>query len=207
MSELFQDRIEYDLSLPKSRDLPFFILAHPHPLYGGSMHHKVIDQVYRRSLERGWGALRLNFRGVGKSVGTFDRGVGELEDFLTMAKFASENADHLSPHWVFFGYSFGAWVVFKALDPSPVPLEKAMLVAPALTWFDFHSSSPEAVNKTPLHVFAAENDELIPIEKTKGWFSNLREPKTLNIMPGADHYFIGKTSALIQKIFSTFKFY
>ncbi|MCB0308895.1 MAG: hypothetical protein KDD48_05940 [Bdellovibrionales bacterium] len=197
MSQLFDDRIEYDFKLPTQKDLPVLILAHPHPLYGGSMENKIIDQVYRRSLEKGWGALRFNFRGVGKSIGSYDEGKGELNDFLDLASHAIDQASDQSSRIILLGYSFGAWIVFQSIRYLKTSLHAVIGVAPPTNLFKFDHYP----NKLQKIVFAAENDELAKLPSVKQWFHTLDEPKHLEIVKNADHFFVGHTSNLIKKIF------
>lgn len=194
---LLDGRIEYELIAPTGNAELFLVLAHPHPLYGGSMHNKVIDQLFRRSKERGWGVLRFNFRGVGKSTGTFDEGEGELEDYLSTLEHAVESSKASSPKFILVGYSFGAWVTFQALSRLKIIPDKVILIAPPVSMYEFENRETSAGE---LYVFAAEKDELIPLEKTKTWFDLLPEPKELHILEGADHYFIGQTTKLIKEI-------
>lgn len=162
------------------------------------MHNKIVDQVYRRSTELEWGALRFNFRGVGKSPGAFDHGRGELQDLISICHHASSFAETKSCPWIFLGYSFGAWVLFQFLQSWEGSVHSALYVAPPVTWYPFQpQQKPSGYTQ---HVFAAEQDELIPLDQVEAWYGELAIPKSFHEIAGADHHFNGKTAQLTKLI-------
>ncbi|MFH1016954.1 MAG: CocE/NonD family hydrolase [Pseudomonadota bacterium] len=191
--------LEAEASPPRSARDPVVILAHPHPQMGGDMHNKVIDGIFRRSLERGWGAVRFNFRGVGKSTGGFDGGVGETEDLLGVITWASANFNVPIRMATIAGYSFGAWVGARAAARLP-DLKRLVLIAPPVNLFDF---SPLAGVTHSKHVFAAERDEIVPLAAVEQWFSKLTAPKALTVVRDADHAFVGQTAELLRSVLRT----
>lgn len=196
MTPLWQDRVEYEIHPPTAPDAPFLVLAHPHPLFGGTMHNKVIDQVFRRASEREWGVLRFNFRGAGRSAGAHDEGRGETDDLVALL-----TGDLLpsSKALILIGYSFGSWILERALPKIERPILRVLLIAPPTGRYEF---PPGLRPSIPTTVFAAEKDELIPLERTRAFFAGLPEPKRLEIIEGADHYFIGTTTKLVRAVFA-----
>lgn len=162
------------------------------------MRNKIIDQMYRRSTEKGWGAVRFNFRGVGKSTGVHDGGRGEVQDMLDLCRHLYDdiNLDH---HPILFlGYSFGAWVLSQFLLQWDLPVHSTYFVAPPVTWYAFPSSWNS--NITNKYVYAAEQDELIPVQAIQAWYEQLLSPKKIAIIEGAGHYFHSKTTLLTKQI-------
>ncbi len=191
--------LEVEASPPRRERDPVVVLAHPHPQMGGDMHNKVIDGLFRRSTERGWGAARFNFRGVGKSSGGFDQGNGETEDLLGVMTWASESFHKPIGGMTLVGYSFGAWVGARVAARLS-DLQRLVLIAPPVSRFDF---SPLAVVTHAKHVFAAERDEIIPLSELERWFSGLAAPKSLTVIRNADHAFVGQTTELLRSVLRT----
>ena len=162
------------------------------------MHNKVVDQIFRRSIEKGWGALRFNFRGAGKTFGAFDHGRGESEDMLSLCEgLGSEHGLNRRP-WIFLGYSFGAWVLTEFMQKWKPAVHSAFFIAPPVTWYAFQTTwQNEGFAK---HVYAAEKDDLIDLPAVQTWFGKLSEPKKMNIVEGAGHYFHTKTALLTKRI-------
>lgn len=177
-----------------SASSPTIILSHPHPLYGGTMTNKVIDQIYRRSVERDWSVLRYNTRGTGLSTGVHDYGIGEEQDLEELVAWVLKQP-HANPDrlWL-IGYSFGSWITAKVAAKMN---KTCVMIAPAVSMYIF----PEMDFEQPKIMFSAEKDELIPFEKTKAFAQSMREPKKHISLPEADHYFIGSTSQLIREVF------
>ncbi|MFH1263389.1 MAG: alpha/beta fold hydrolase [Pseudomonadota bacterium] len=188
--------LEAEVSAPKKNSAPFLVLAHPHPQMGGDMHNKVIDTLFTRAIEKGWGALRFNFRGVGASSGTFDNGAGETDDVLSALLFASKFAERPYRTLTLAGYSFGSWMAAKAAATLP-ELGKLVLIAPPLRGMDF---SPLQTVRHPKYVFAAGKDEFVSVAELEAWFAQLTPPKSLHLLEEADHQFIGCTSRLIRDV-------
>lgn len=191
--------LEAEIAPPQTPRAPLLILAHPHPQMGGTMQNKVIDGLFRRSAERGWGAVRFNFRGVGESGGAFDGGAGETDDLLGVLRFASVEFDRPEKDFTWIGYSFGAWICAKASATLPA-LRRLVLIAPPVATMDF---SPLAGVRHAKHVFAAERDEIVPLEATEAWYATLDPPKTLQVIPEATHTFVGQTTELLRRILQT----
>ena len=188
--------LEVEASPPEKANAPLIVLSHPHPRMGGDMDNKVVDQLFRRSAERGWGVVRFNFRGVGKSTGQFDAGHGETDDLLGVLAWASKEFGREAREFTLVGYSFGSWITAKAASMVP-GLARAILIAPPIQTMDF--SVLEGVT-LPKHVFAAGRDEFAPRDLLDRWFSQLTPPKTIRLFDDADHFFVAHTTELIRAV-------
>ncbi|MCI5073151.1 alpha/beta fold hydrolase [bacterium] len=175
------------------------MLAHPHPLHGGSLNNKVIDQLFKKY--SGKAAIRFNFRGVGKSTGEYDQGYGEMDDLQAIIKFSQEKFDCQHENILLCGYSFGSWVAWQLASQEHWPLKALHLIAPPALKYPFNSVIPKAKN---IYIWSAEQDELIDHQNTLDWVEQLQNTaeKTVHhsIIKAADHYFIGKTVDLINKV-------
>lgn len=155
------------------------VIAHPHSLMGGDMRNPVVETVSRSLLASGFSTLRFNFRGVGRSEGTFDEGRGEQEDFLAALAFLEERG---SREVLPAGYSFGAWVIAGALGRrSTAP---AILVAPPIRLFPFDL---ENLRGRVGLIVCGDRDPYCPAEGIRGMAEALSCP--LASVTGADHFF------------------
>lgn len=170
------------------------ILCHPHPQYGGTMHNKVIVRAAQAFQEAGLVTLRFNFRGVGKSSGTFDFGEGEQKDVAAAIAFMAERYPNAAI-WL-AGYSFGAWVGLKvgAYDERVTTLV-AIGAAVALNDFRFL----DECQKPKLFIHGTK-DEFAPLEHVQALMLTLPEPKELILIEGADHFFTGKLDELKREL-------
>lgn len=170
------------------------VLAHPHPLHGGTMHTKAVYQAAKALARSGVVVLRFNFRGVGRSAGVFDGGPGEMEDFRAALDFMAERYPDL-PLWA-AGFSFGSWIALTvgARDPR---VQLLLGIAPPVDRYDF-----TVVKETdkPKFIIHGELDELVSIKDVRRFYAELREPKELAVIDGADHLFDGKTSEVGEAV-------
>jgi alpha/beta superfamily hydrolase len=165
------------------------VIAHPHPLFGGTMDNKVVQTLARAFVLCGWRAVRFNFRGVGKSEGTYDEGRGETSDLLTvLAHFCPEGPMALA------GFSFGSFVTSRAvaaLDPDRIA-EKLVLVGTAATRFDVAPIPADLHTRTL--VVHGELDETVPLADVMNWARPQNLPVT--VIPGGEHFFHGQLPLL-----------
>lgn len=194
MVDLSEVRLEAQFHLSTSANSPTIILSHPHPLYGGTMTNKVIDQIYRRSVERDWSVLRYNTRGIGKSTGSYDHGVGETQDLYELTQWVLKQPRVDSKRLLLVGYSFGSYLTAQVAKRLNLP---CVLIAPAVTFYSFPILDSNQIKI----IFSAEKDELVDVEKIKGYFDTFAQPKQFISIPDADHYFIGTTTHLIREVF------
>ena len=160
-------------------------IAHPHPLFGGTMDNKVAQTLARAFAQCGWQAVRFNFRGVGASAGAYDEGRGELQDLLAaIAHFAPHGALALA------GFSFGAFVVSQAIAVLPADRtpEKLVLVGTAATRFNV-PPIPDALHPHTL-VVHGEVDDTIPLSDVFNWARPQNLPVV--VVPGVAHFFHGQ---------------
>jgi alpha/beta superfamily hydrolase len=170
-------RIETVLERPAGAPRGAALVAHPHPLYGGTLDNKVVQTLARTFVELGYVALRPNFRGVGASEGVHDEGRGETEDLLRVAAHAKE-AFGDSP-LVLAGFSFGATVQTQvAQRVSP---HRVVLVAVAVGRFPSESVPGDSI------VIHGERDETVALAKVFDWARPQELPVV--VIPGADHFF------------------
>ena len=165
------------------------VIAHPHPLFGGTMDNKVVQTLARAFVQSGWTGLRFNFRGVGASAGQHDEGRGETEDLLALvAGQAGEGPLALA------GFSFGSFVASRALLSlwSARPVEKIVLVGTAAARFEVAALPPEAHDRTL--VIHGEVDDTVPLQAVLDWARPQSLPVT--VIPGGEHFFHGQLPLL-----------
>lgn len=158
------------------------ILAHPHPLYGGSMDNIVIEEMAAACRARGLTTLRFNFRGAGKSSGAYDHGKGEQKDLIAAADYIrGQGAGKID----FAGYSFGAWVLAHApLDD--LPPGRVLMVAPPAAMMNFDGLRPCPRLKL---VITGSEDEIAPPVRVEKLLSRLNPEADFRVIAGADHFF------------------
>ena len=174
------------LRLPSSPEPPRMValVCHPHPLYGGTMHNKVVFRVAQALGDLGMPVLRFNFRGVGRSTGAYDAGRGEADDIR--AALAALAARYPDAPLLLAGFSFGAWVGLPVGCADPRVTHLLGLGVPvALLGTDELAGCAK-----PKQIIQGELDQYGPRPALEQWFARLAEPKRLTIVPGADHFFM-----------------
>lgn len=169
------------------------VFAHPHPQYGGTMHTKVVYQGAKALSRIGCAVLRFNFRGVGRSAGTFSGGQGEMADFAAAVDYMS--ARYPGQRAWTAGFSFGGWVAleFGAGDERVSALIGiSPPVATSVSGQDYTFERTVASTK-PKFFVQGEADDVCPLEAMWAFYGKLQEPKELVVIDGADHLFDGKT--------------
>lgn len=159
------------------------VVCHPHPLYGGTLHNKVVHRTASTLHQLGASVLRFNFRGVGKSEGTHDQGVGELEDARAAHRWLRDR--HPSARRWLAGFSFGSWVAAR-LAAAEADVEQLILIAPPVTRSGFQVLKSCAVPKL---VVQGTADDVCPIEALETQYPSWAEPKSLVRIEGAGHFF------------------
>ena len=189
-------RLEAILWKPHSRELPPLaaLVCHPHPLFGGTMHNKVVYQTAKSLDALGVPVLRFNFRGAGLSAGTHDRGRGETGDVQAALDFlAHEFADTAL---LVAGFSFGCWVGLGVGCADARVTELIALGAPVNN-SDF--SYLHACAKPKLFVHGSK-DEHGDVRMLQALVASLLGEKHLEIIPNADHFFVGKLDQVDRAI-------
>lgn len=185
--------LEALLMLPENERYPTVaIICHPHPLYGGSMHSKVVVTASHAFLDMGIPSLRFNFRGVGKSSGKYDNGIGELEDVRAAMGYMAEKGEKL----IIAGHSFGAWMGMKAGCEDP----RVKLMIGIGTPVNFVNMDFLRDCLKPRLFVHGTVDRLISVEKVEELCAALPEPKKLVKIEDADHFFTGKLKELSETV-------
>lgn len=165
------------------------VIAHPHPLYGGTMQNKVVQTLARAFVQAGWAAVRFNFRGVGASQGQYDEGRGEAKDMLEVIRSVAPDGP-LS----LAGFSFGAFVTSHVAATlwSRRPIERLVLVGTAASRFSVASLPPDSHERTL--VIHGEQDDTVPLSAVLDW----ARPQTLpvTVVPSVEHFFHGQLPLL-----------
>jgi hypothetical protein len=169
----------------QTESTPIVIISHPHPLYGGRMTNKVVHILAKSFSELDAITVRFNFRGVGKSEGRYDEGVGEAEDLQTLAVQLKQWWPQ-APLWL-AGFSFGAYVTTRA--QAVIKAEKILLVAPPVSMYPFAELTEITV---PWIVIQGGEDEVIDAAAVKSWVSQRPNSPQLIWMKDAGHFFHGK---------------
>jgi alpha/beta superfamily hydrolase len=182
-------RIECAVDKPDGSAKGVALVAHPHPLFGGTLDNKVVQTLARAFTQSGWTAVRFNFRGIGASEGAYDEGRGEVEDMLAVVQQAAP-AGALA----LAGFSFGGFVtsqVFARLQPVRA-IDKLVLVAPAASRFAV-APVAEAAHEQTL-VIHGEQDDTVPLQAVMDWARPQLLPVT--VVPGGGHFFHGQLPLL-----------
>lgn len=165
------------------------VICHPHPLHGGSMQNKVVHTLARGFGEMGLRSVRFNFRGVGRSGGVHDHGLGETEDLLAVIAWvhARRPRDEI---WL-AGFSFGSYVALRASVRADVA--QLVLVAPPVNLYEFNALT---LPSCPLLVIQGAADEVVPAAQVVRWVGQLTPPPALVYLEGVSHFFHGRLNDL-----------
>ncbi|TCS96141.1 hypothetical protein EDC36_11399 [Tepidimonas ignava] len=165
------------------------VIAHPHPLFGGTMHNKVVQTLARACVAEGWQAVRFNFRGVGASGGQHDHGVGEQDDLRAVVQ-----ACAASGPLVLAGFSFGGAMAARvaAALATERPLQALVLVGPAASRYPMPALGEELAARTL--VVHGELDDTVPLAAVLDWARPQGLPVT--VVSGGEHFFHGRLPLL-----------
>jgi len=171
----------------------FGVVCHPHPLFGGTLDNKVVYTLARSFHDLGMPTIRFNFRGVGKSVGSFADGFGETDDVLAVIAAGREKWPGAAL-WL-AGFSFGAAVAIRAAaSAEPARL---VAVAPAIKRVSLEGVSVPAC---PWLIVQGDADELVNAQETVDWAQPLANPPKIVVLPGVEHFFHGKLNELREAV-------
>ncbi|HET7594477.1 MAG TPA: alpha/beta hydrolase [Stellaceae bacterium] len=190
-----EGRLEGRYSHSRDTNAPIALLLHPHPQHGGTMNNKVVYTLYHAFVRRGFSTLRFNFRGVGRSQGTFDRGEGELSDSAAALDWLQTYNANASACWI-GGFSFGAWIGMQLLMRRP-EIDGFIAVAPPADRFDFSFLAPCPASGL---IVQGDRDQLVPMEAVQKLINKLMHQRDIQIdhriIRGADHFFAGQLDEL-----------
>jgi len=196
--------IEVVFDLPPGAPIGIAIVAHPQPLLGGHAMHKVPQLLAHALRDAGWRVARPNFRGVGRSAGRHDDGIGETDDVLAMC-------DTLRGEWpglrlALVGFSFGAFVqarVARALAERGAPAWRTCLAGLPFGEVDGGRRYETPDGLPDALVVHGEHDERVPLHAVLDWARPQTQPVV--IVPGADHFFTGRLPLLRSLVLSHLK--
>ena len=183
-----EGRLEGRYTLAKGERRPIVLLLHPHPQHGGTMHNKVIYALNQIFVRQGFCTLRFNFRGVGRSQGSFGRGEGELTDAASALDWLQTYNPNAGQCWI-AGFSFGAWIGMQLLMRRP-EIDRFVSVAPPANIYDFGFLAPCPSSGLMIH---GDKDELVPHESVAKLVQKLSNQRDIQIdyklIKGATHFF------------------
>ncbi len=183
-----EGRLEARYHPQPAPDAPIAIVLHPNPQYGGTMNNRVVYNLHYAFHRMGFTVMRFNFRGVGRSQGEFDQGVGELSDAASALDYLQAMNPNSKHCWV-AGFSFGAWIGMQLLMRRP-EITGFISVAPPANMYDFSFLAPCPASGLIINGTA---DRVAAPKDTATLVAKLREQKGITVshelIEGADHFF------------------
>ena len=165
------------------------VATHPHPLYGGAMHNNVVEAVVRAYAEKGYTTLRFNFRGVGRSQGSYDQGMGEQADVQGAAGYLARLGN---TEIDLCGYSFGAWVNARCIE-NLSRVQRMIMISPPVNFMDF--SFFRNCPKLRL-VIAGSQDDIARATAIQQMLPKWNPGASFHVIQGADHFYRGHTAEI-----------
>lgn len=194
-----EGRLEGRYTHSKTPNAPLALILHPHPEHGGTMNNRVTYSLFQTFAARGFSTLRFNFRGVGKSQGTYDNGEGELADAASALDWMQELNPNAPYVWV-GGFSFGAWIGMQLLMRRP-EIRGWVSVAPPANTHDFTFLAPCPTSGLIIH---GDQDSVVPADHINRLAERLRTQKGIEIdcrmIENCNHFFRGHMGTLIETV-------
>ena len=192
-------RLEARYQHNQTENAPIALMLHPHPLYGGTMNNKVVYTMYHTFYEMGFSVMRMNFRGVGRSQGTYDRGEGELADAAAALDWMQQHNPDAKTCWI-AGFSFGAWIAMQLLMRRP-EIRRFVAISPPSNMYDFSFLAPCPASGL---ILQGDQDEVVPEESVARLVDKLKTQRELNIdyriIDGTNHYFNSRLETMRQHL-------
>jgi alpha/beta superfamily hydrolase len=192
-------RLEGKYYKSSEKNAPIALVLHPHPLHGGNMNNKVVYNAFYAMVELKFSVLRFNFRGVGKSNGVFDHGVGELLDAASALDWLQLQSPDASSCWL-LGFSFGAWISLQLLMRRP-EISGFIAISPPAKSYDFNFLVPCPSQGL---IIQGTKDTLAPEEQVYSMYEKLAKQRQSSIdyhpITDADHFYTGKLDDLKSAI-------
>ena len=192
-----EGRIEGRYHHSEKNNPPIALVLHPHPSHGGTMNNKVVYNTYHSLVRSGFSVLRINFRGVGRSQGAFDDGIGELADAATALDWLEQHNPTACTVWI-AGFSFGAWIALQLLMRRP-EIQNFIAISPPAAKYDFSFLSP---CPSPGLIIQGDADSIVLEEDVENFVNKLSKQKgssvEYRVIATADHFFREKMDELIQ---------
>ena len=192
-------KLETVLGEPRSAPKGIAVIAHPHPLHGGTMDNKVVHTLFSALLELEFITVKFNFRGIGQSEGSFGHGIGEIEDVIAVTQVIRNQFDNqiTTIPLLLAGFSFGGAVQLHAAEK--LAPEFLLLVAPSVV----NLQAPPVPETTRYAlIIQGDKDDVVLLEAALGWAEPTTQP--IVVIPGAEHFFHGKLTLLKRLVFDHF---
>ena len=170
-------RLEAKYYKNEKKGSPVAIVLHPHPQYGGTMNNRVVQETFNIFMKNGFSVLKLNFRGVGKSDGTFDNGQGELSDAASALDWIERENQDYSQCWV-SGFSFGSLICMQLIMRRP-EVTKFIAIAPQPNVYDFTFLAPCPTSGLVVY---SENDELVTKDSIQELDARIKSQKGVEVI-------------------------
>ncbi|MDX2102740.1 MAG: alpha/beta fold hydrolase [Alphaproteobacteria bacterium] len=192
-------RLEGRYHHSKTPSAPIALVLHPDPRHGGTMNNKVVYTLYQCFVQRGFSVLRFNFRGVGRSQGSFDRGEGELADAAAALDWLQQYNPNASQSWV-AGFSFGAWIGMQLLMRRP-EIASFISISPPANMYDFSFLAPCPVSGL---VVQGDADDVVPEASVQKLVTKLSNQRDIAIeyrkVAGSGHFFVDHMEKLTEAV-------
>jgi uncharacterized protein len=185
--------LEVAFNVPEGAVRGIALIAHPHPLQGGTLDNKVVQTLAKTFAALGYAAVRFNFRGVGQSEGEFDDGIGETDDAL--AALAAAKLEFGELPVALAGFSFGSYVQTRVAHA--ITAERLVLIGPAVKRFPIEAVPPDTI------VIHGEEDDVVALSDVLAWARPQQLP--IVVFPGCGHFFHGRLPQLQRVITGMWK--
>ncbi len=183
-----EGRLEGRYHPHKDRDAPIALILHPHPKFGGTMNNPATHALHYAFRDLGFTVMRFNFRGVGRSQGEFDQGIGELSDAASALDYLQALNQNARACWV-AGISFGAWIGMQLLMRRP-EISGFISVSPPANLYDFSFLAPCPSSGLIINGSA---DRIVPLDEVEKLSNKLKAQRGITIthqtVPDANHFF------------------
>ncbi|MEM7617623.1 MAG: alpha/beta hydrolase [Pseudomonadota bacterium] len=181
-------RIEGRYNHSSKDKTPVALILHPHPWYGGTMNNKVTYNMYKSFVAKDFSVLRFNFRGVGRSQGKFDEGIGELSDAAAALDWLQTKNPNSTSYWI-GGFSFGSWIGMQLLMRRP-EIDGFVSVSPPVNKYDFSFLSPCSASGL---IIQGDQDSIVDEAVVEKFAKRIGKSKAISVdyklIQGADHFF------------------
>ena len=192
-------RIEAKYTRSKRKNAPIALILQPHPQYGGTMNNRVVVETFLSFKKNDFSVIRINFRGVGKSDGSFDHGQGELSDAAIALDWIERENEDYSQCWI-AGFSFGALISMQLLMRRP-EINRFISISPQPNVYDFTFLAPCPISGLVIY---GKNDELVQVDSLLNLKKRLSMQKNIDVkfdlIPNANHFYKGKEKELANSI-------
>jgi len=192
-------RLEGRYHPQKEKDAPIALILHPHPQFGGTMNQKIVYAMHYAFHNLGFSVLRFNFRGVGRSQGEFDQGIGELSDAASALDYLQALNPNAKQAWI-GGFSFGAWIGMQLLMRRP-EIAGFISIAPPANMYDFSFLAPCPSSGL---IINGEADRVAPPPEVQKLVDKLKSQKgiiiTHEVVPEAGHFFESQLEGMIGQV-------